>query len=320
MMRLRLLFIVSLFAYVAYSQKNPEDFGFIHKTFQYKNNNVDVLIRCKPGEENIKKPLLLFCQGSQPVPLIKYDERGLYNVFPFDEKLFLDNYHLVIINKPGIPVIADISSLSDNMYKENGKFTAVYMENNHPEFYSNRNNFILKQLLKEDFASSKQLVVIGHSEGSTIAAWMAASNKKITHIVYASGNPYGRIASIIERDRHYGQNNMEYWKEVVANKNELLVPQGDSPKTTYDFSIPVVFQLLSLKIPVMISYGLKDWSASHNDLFQIETIRNKKSNITFNAYPGLEHNFYPVDEQLNPDYNVYNWDKVAADWANWLKS
>jgi hypothetical protein len=41
--------------------------------------------------------------------MIRYDKNGekaIYNVFPFNEQLAKD-YHLVIINKPYVPLIAD---------------------------------------------------------------------------------------------------------------------------------------------------------------------------------------------------------------------
>lgn len=320
-MRHLTLFFILLISGLAFAQKKPEDFGYIHKTYQYKNTTVDVLIKCKPGEEKIKKPLFFLCQGSLPMPLIKYDEQGLYNVFPFKDELLYSDYHMVILGKPGIPVMAEIKDLDNFKYMENGKFPPAYTANNHPDYYTERNNYILKQLLKEDFADSKKLVVAGHSEGSHVAARMAASNKKVTHLIYSGGNPYGRIASIVQQDRYNGQDDiMQYWKDVVANKDDMHGDTSDTNKATYDFSIPTAPLLLKLTIPVMIVYGLKDWSAPHNDLLQIEAIRNKKTNFTFKAYPGLEHNFYPVDEKMNPDYNVYNWDNVGTEWANWLKS
>ena len=102
------VFLLLLISLTTFGQKKPEDFGYKHIIFTYNKTIVDVLIQSKKGEENIKKPLFLFCQGSMPQPLLKYDETGLYGTFPFDVNDFLDEFHVVIVGKPGIPVISDV--------------------------------------------------------------------------------------------------------------------------------------------------------------------------------------------------------------------
>ena len=57
--------------------KRLEDYGFRHYQLIYKGDPVDILIKSQKGEEQKVKPLLLFCQGSLPQPLIKYDKRGV---------------------------------------------------------------------------------------------------------------------------------------------------------------------------------------------------------------------------------------------------
>jgi len=76
------LIVISAFG----QTKTPEDFGFKHIAIKYKNDNVDILIFSKKGEENIAKPLFFFCQGSLPRPLIIYDEYGGYGTFPFSSR------------------------------------------------------------------------------------------------------------------------------------------------------------------------------------------------------------------------------------------
>ena len=69
-----------------------------------------------------------------------------------------------------------------------------------------------------------------------------------------------------------------------------------------------------------MTYGSKDVAANHNDLFQIEVIRDRKQNFRFINYPGLEHNFFAVNEKSEPIYEEENWDKVANDWLEWINS
>jgi hypothetical protein len=48
-------------------------------------------------------------------------------------------------------------------------------------------------------------------------------------------------------------------------------------------------------------------------------IRNNKPNFTFKPYLGLEHNYFPMKESGEINYEIFNWDKVGIDWLNWLK-
>jgi len=50
----------------------------------------------------------------------------------------------------------------------------------------------------------------------------------------------------------------------------------------------------------------------------VDFIRQKKNNFTFKAYIGTEHNFFPMTAENKPNYNIFNWDKVANDWLKWL--
>jgi dienelactone hydrolase len=309
--------------------KKPVDYGFRHLQTIYKNDTIDILIKSKKGEENKLKPIFLFCQGSQPQPLIKYDVQGMYGVFPFRTDSLELNYHIVIISKPYIPIIADAKTLNREMSfvdQITGRFPKKYSDRNYLDYYVNRNISVINFLQKQPFVNSNKLVVAGHSEGSTIASKLALLCKKVTHLIYASGNPLGRIQSIINQNRtnetdtdstRYAESELEYWKQVVEHKNNLDDTYGDTYKATYSFSVPPIQYLEKLKIPVLVCYGTKDISMPFNDYLRAEMIRQNKTNFTFKAYIGLEHNFFPMTETGQIDYDKFNWDKVANEWWKW---
>ena len=311
-----------LFFSIIFGQKTPENFGYRYLKIEYKNKIVDVIIQSKKGEEENRKPLFFWCQGSLPQPVIKYNENGMYSTFPFDPNDFLTKFHLVIIGKPGVSIISDVKDLKQNFIVADDSLQVPkeYSDKNFLDFYVSRNNFIIKKLFKEKWVFTKKLVVCGHSEGSSIAAKMASTNKKITHLIYSSGNPYGRFLNILAQSRFYDENNktFENWKEIVINKDNLNYTGGDTYKCTYDFSQPLANEILKLKIPILCCYGTKDWSAPYNDLLYIETTRKEITNITFSPYIGLEHNFFPVNEKLEPNQGIYNWENVGKDWSKWL--
>lgn len=314
----------------AYGQtKTPEEFGFRHIVLKYKADNVDVLIKSKKGEENLPKPIFFFCQGSLPKPLIKYHDKDIFGVFPFNTDSLAQKYHLVIVSKPYTPLIADYKMLSPgyNYIDSTGKFVKGYSERNLLTYYVPRNIAVLKYLEKQKWVTKAQLIVAGHSEGSTIAAKMAADYKKITHLIYSGGNPLGRIMSIIGQSRanetdtdstRLAEENIKYWQAVVNNKNDMDDSKGDTYKATFEFSNPPINYLEKLKIPVLITFGTKDWCAPFNDFMQVDFIRQEKKNFTFKAYIGTEHNFFPVTADNKPNYDIFNWDIVANDWLRWI--
>jgi dienelactone hydrolase len=310
-------------------EKTAADFGFTHLTFSYKNEPVDILIKSKKGQEKVKKPLFFFCQGSLPQPLIKYDEQGMYGVFPFNPDSLSTDYHLVLVSKPSIPLIANVKNLGNNFtyIDKNGHFPKAYLQNNLLSYYVPRNIAILKYLLKQTWVAQHPLVVAGHSEGSTIAAKMAMEFPKISHLIYSGGNPMGRILSIIQQSRatesdtdstRFAEEDVKYWESIIYNLDKVDTTDADSFRTTFEFSHPPIQYLEKLKIPVLVTYGTKDWSMPYNDFLRVEMIRKAKKNFTFKAYIGLEHNFFPLKADGRPNYELFNWDKVALDWQYWL--
>ncbi len=329
-MRISLLICFGLLSYVVVGQtKTPVDFGLQHLVYHYKGDPVAILVKSKKGEENVKKPLFFFCQGSLPQPLIRYNEHGSYPTFHFNTDSLSLNYHLVIVGKPYIPVmvaIEDLDKKSMTYIDSAGKVPKEYTDRNYLSYYTDRNIELIKYLQTLPWVSDEKLVVAGHSEGSTVAAKMALDCDKITHLIYSGGNPLGRIMSIITEYRFNetveqpnAENALAYWQNVVDDKTNLSDEHGDTYRATYEFSEPSINHLQQLKIPVLVTYGTKDWSAAANDYLRVEIIRQGKKNFSFIPVIGTEHNFFPVDQNNVPNYQIKNWEKVVRDWGKWLR-
>ena len=325
---LPLLLAFLLFPPEAAAQKTPSDFGFRHLTFRYQQDLVDILVKSKKGDEQKQKPLLFFVQGSLPQPLIKYDSLGMYGVFPFRPDSLLERYHLAIIGKPGIPVVTHASTLGPQfMYLEpNGDFPKQYQQKATLSYYVARNKQVLKFLKKQPWVAKNRLVVAGHSEGAAVAAKLASEAKDVTHLIYSGGNPMGRMASILEGLRSSDDDSAatvneiyQWWQTVVQNPQQTTQPQGDTPKATYEFAQPHMPWLQGLRVPVLVTYGSKDPAAPFLDYLRVELMRQRKQNFTYVRYQGLEHNFFPLNENGQPDHSRFNWDEVAADWQRWLE-
>lgn len=307
----------------------PESLGLRHLQTIYQNDTVDILIKSKKGDELKPKPVFLFIQGSLPKPLIiVYDTTHAYQVFPFKLDSMLEKYHVAIIGKPYIPLVVNQNELTKTNYVDPAtkEFPAAYTKRNYPGYYVQRDKVVIRFLQKQSWVTKNKFVVAGHSEGSTVAAKLASISKEVTQLIYLSGNPFGRILSMIEESRSketnanmLAENNFTYWERVVDSPNDMN-DKGDTHKATYDFSFPSIEYLKRLSIPVLVAYGTKDYCSPYNDLLRVEMMRSKKNNFTFKAYIGLEHNFFPLDKNGMPDYDIYNWDKIGEDIYQWLIS
>jgi hypothetical protein len=329
-MRKLIIFICLFFTTNLFAQKKtPEDFGFRHFQTLYEGDTVNILIKSKKGEEQKPKPLLLFCQGSVPRPLITVSDKGIYGVFPFKPDSLINEYHIAIIGKPFIPVMGEEKKLGKELayIDSTGKIPLAYYARNYLDYYVKRNIAVIKFLQGKSFISKEKLVVAGHSEGSTIVAKLAFSCKRVTHLIYSGGNPLGRITSIVKQNRdqetdtdstRYGETVFNDWQRIVNDPLNTNASNGDPNKTTYSFSEPSYAWLSKLKIPVLVCYGTKDWTSPYCDYLRVEMIRQHKSNFNFKAYIGTEHNYFPVQANGLIDYQVFNWNKVANDWRQWL--
>jgi len=317
------LIILSIALHVKAQAKKPEDFGYRHLQTFFQQDTVDILIKSKKGEENRIKPLFLFIQGSLPKPLIILDEHdGSYGIFPDD--IFLDKYHVAIISKPYVPLLKKASELRRDMaYNDpkTGKFLVEYIKRDNLEYYTNRNKAAIKYLKKQNWISGKEMVIAGHSEGAAVAARLAEISKDVTHLIFASTNPFGRMMNITSQIRQYDdslgttvEKNFQFWREVVNDPDNNEVKGEVTYKSISGFAEPPIDSIWELKIPVMVAYGTKDIAAPFFDYMQLKAIRDKKNNITFEAYVGKEHNFFGFGKDGKINYDDSGWDKVAIDW------
>ncbi len=310
--------------------KTPADFGYRHLQMRYKGDTVDILVLSQKGEEMKRKPVFLFVQGSLPSPLIKYDVKGPYGVFPFATKEFLPDYHLVIISKPGVPLVADVRTLTPR-YEYNdpktGRVPAAYCQRNYLEYYVARDAAVLRYLARQPWVDSHNISAMGHSEGTFVVARLARRPGVLKRVIYLSGSPLGRILTIVAGIRAAGdsaiaENELRHWSQTVAAPHAYdCTNPGDSNLTTASFSeVQSPLQdFLHTKIPVFIGYGTRDDAALTNDYLRLELARAGKTNFTFRAYPGLEHNFFGFTRG-EVDQEKWNWDRVARDFFAWMKT
>jgi pimeloyl-ACP methyl ester carboxylesterase len=315
-------------------RKNNIANDYSHFQLILKKDTIDFVIA--DTNFNIKKPILLYCQGSQPVPLFfNFPYQGIIPVSlnNFDVNEMKKNYHVVVISMPKTPVIVG----ADHLNKSYNYVLDTTQENSYsPDFskadyldnYVVRANYVIQFLCKQKWVDLNQLVIAGHSQGSHVALEIAHTNKKVTHLGLFGFNPLGRIDQYIRVSRKQAESKEISWqqadsiqREVVNEyasyyKNDLSV-DGSFVKSWVSFSKSQLNKLKVLKIPVYIAYGSNDINGDFCDLLPLYFIEEGKINYQVIRYPNLEHNFFPINENGQPDYQNGKWHIVMNEFIKW---
>ncbi len=196
------------------------------------------------------------------------------------------------------------------------------------DYYVNRNKAVIDFLIKKDWIDDSKIVVAGHSEGVDIGFKMAIDKVKMSHLILLNGDLSGRIMSEIALRRKTNPNDslateqvFDHWKAL----NQMTTysddcSKGDSQKATASFSYPFMQHLSEIDIPIYVGYGTKDRGVLLIDYLRYETIRLGKNNYYFKTFHGLDHSFAKVKADGQVDYKDGRFDKVAADFFNWIKT
>lgn len=328
------LITLCLFAFNCFSQQRIEGTNYSHFQLKLKKDTIDFVI--PDTNFTVKKPILLFCQGSQPVPLFfDLKEEGIMPVTlsNFDVSEMKKDYHIVVISMPKTPVVVGLDHLNKSYNyvldtAQVNSYSPDYIKADYLENYVLRANHVLKFLLKQKWVDRSELVIAGHSQGSHVAVEIACSNKNVTQLGLFGFNPLGRIDQYIRMLRKQAEAKEITWEqadsiqltvlndylgyyEYEGSENEMFA------KSWVSFSKSQVNKLIELKLPVYIAYGSNDINADFCDLIPLYYIEQRKTNYKVIRYPNLEHNFFPVDDTGTINYDNGKWAEVMNEFINW---
>jgi len=330
-----LVIIISLFiSFSSVSQLKDTIAGYSHFELIHKKDTIDFVIADTTLVD--VKPILLFCQGSQPVPLfIDFGEQRIAPVTlnNFDLEEMIKEYYVVVISMPKTPIKVTPTNLnhSYNYVQDTSaeySYAPEYIQANYLENYINRANRVIKFLVKQKWVDKTNIVVAGHSQGSRVAVGIAHSNKKITKLGLFGYNPMRRIDQAIWSYRKQAQHGEISWEQADSlqqiqyefyNKvldDDSLVANPEL-KSWRSFSTCSISQLTNLEIPVYIAFGSLDNVAEYCDLLPLYFAEQNKTNFVLKRYPNLEHNFFPLDENFRPDYANGKWKEVMGSFIKW---
>lgn len=336
-MKISLLALSVLLSAVSFGQlKGTIGDQYSHFQLKHKKDTIDFVVADTALTKT--KPVLLFCQGSQPIPLFfDFPSQGIIPVTlsNFDVNEMKKDFHLVVISMPKTPVVVGPDHLNRSYcYVQDPtiehSYDPEYLEGDFLQNYVDRANKVIKYLIKQKWVDKSQIMVAGHSQGARVAVGIAHSNKNVTKVGLFGYNPQRRIDQMVwtyRKQAEYGnisweqadslqQKQYEFYRTVL---NTDSVDANPSLKSWQSFSTSSIEQLTDLNIPVYIAFGSEDGVADYCDLLPLDFAEKQKTDYVIKRYPNMEHNFFPLREDGKPDYENGQWNNVMKAFLNWSK-
>lgn len=294
---------------------HPARESFNNEIFTLKIDSIEVE-GIFVGNKDEKKPLILFIQGSEPVPLFcSVGDTIYYPLVPHQIIEKKEFFNFVFLSKPGVPALTDIKELDKNYYyldQLSKKTPSQYIKNNTLPYYNHIYSSLIKELNKINEYS--ELIVMGHSQGARVVAELS-TNVLVDKIVYMSADPLGRIA--IQYDKEYAifkernDEKLTFYNSLFDSKKADSLYRGDTYDSWKSFSIPSIITLTQSKVPLLIVYGRMDENCPNCYIFSF--LPNYFENIYVIAYKNYDHNFFDTQRKNN-------WDIVINDVCKWIES
>lgn len=316
-----LFFLVFSIPAFLYGQ-TPEQQGLKEFTLNHKNDTIKFYIsNFKP--DSVNKKIFLYIQGSGAYPMVNSTDKEecCFNNYPKKlMKQFPKDYAFVYINKSGLPYYANIDHFTPG---------EAFNENNNVLERADIADEVLNYLLNNIYPEARVVAVLGHSEGSDVAAKLAAINNKVTHLCFASGNGppqiFNDILFIRRRMNAHEISPEEAQKQIDAlysgidsvynepNSTSKYF-NGDTYKWNYAINQPAIDNLLKINIPVFLTIGSNDDKVpvEGSDFIAAEFIRHRKNNLTYKVYPNCNHNYV---EKLSNGETKDHWFDLFNDFV-----
>ncbi|AWM32611.1 alpha/beta hydrolase [Hymenobacter nivis] len=316
--------------------------GFKLLRLTQRGETTSFLVAGTPAQLCQRKPVVVLCQGSEVRPLFAVDDKGPFFIgWPQDLKPYQDRYHFVIINKPGLPLVAPVAALTasmDYMDPVTGHVPLILREHDTPQQYAATAEAVLRYLRRQPWVDPQNTAVVGVSQGYHTAVWLAKIDRHITHAALLSSNPYSRLHQYVSdaRAEQYrgtlaparAQSQidslyLEYHALMLGTETAAQPWVGEHWRNWISVTkYAAIDNMLQLRIPLFVGYGTADVGSALNDMLPFEFDRRGKTNLTLHAYPGLDHHFaIPTpDKNGKPSEPEWHDDDVFKDVMAWMEA
>lgn len=333
---MRVIFLAILLSHTYFIAAQNKIKQYEHYSITDRKDVIDFIVFKQ--NNNTPKPILLFCQGSQPVPLfikIGADTVGI-SLSNFDLNYMSKYYNIAVISRPFTPIIADTSEINSSYnyvtdkYSNPYSYDTSYLKNDTKEITTRRANKVWKFLAKQKWVDNSTFIVAGHSQGAREAVEIAYTNKDVTQLGLFGFSPNGRFQEAIKRNRKNAEAGKISWQKAdsldslqlcffhrtLVDYDKLEHPYLYSWKS---FNESNLSKLQQLKIPIYVAYGSDDIISVDCDFLPFYFAQDGKRNLTVKRYENMEHNFFTVDEHGNTNYNSPHWNEVMKTFIDWTQ-
>lgn len=176
-------------------------------------------------------PLVLYIQGSGCAPVFISSGTDDYasTVFSYVTTAIKGNYAVMIVNKPFAPKV-----------RPEGEGTALSCPKEFNDYFSLKNwagdlRIALNHAFKLPWVDSKRSLVIGISEGATVASELAATDERITNVALLGGTGPTQLYDFTVAAYKNSSGDVETVQklaEISAIKDRILA----SPESSKDFA------------------------------------------------------------------------------------
>lgn len=343
-MKANLTLFILLIPFFLHAQGvSPTDWGL--RGFEIDHHElgqINYFISEKGIEED--KPVMFLYSGCAGLPtMLVVNHSGnfyqLGTVPPDQLNYFTDNYHVVFLGRAGTPFCdtTEVEEFNPMRNLENYKPSDEYILKCGIEWEVEAMSVVLDRVLAELTNSKQMVVALGISEGGRIVARFALADPRITHIAcVVSGGLNQFYSSIINRrlDAASGKISHEEAQlaidKLFATYREVYADAESTEKWYYGHpykrwgsycnDIPLE-NLLKLDIPICLLNGSADRSSPilQSDYVMLEFIRHGKTNLTYFALPGVNHQFYRIGiDEHGEEYGISMRQEVFGLIDTWL--
>lgn len=266
----------------------------------------DSLISCylrrDKAVELRKKPIIFLLQGSGANSFFSEKDGKCYTPLLFGALGHLiEDWHVMGIEKRGV-------QLGD--FKDYHGYEGVSREYIEHATLSGRIddiNRVVNYLQSTDnLYDGNEIVVIGHSEGSHVAAGVAATNPNVTHLVLlgfsAAHGLFDALMSLRRQLKSGEISEQEFiekydwfiskYRDIRANPESLQEFYGHTYKRWASYCFDASLQnLATITIPIFLGIGSLDENAIGSDYFVADLVRRGKDNLTYKNYLDCDHGF-----------------------------
>lgn len=275
---------------------------------------------------NARKPLLIFLDGSGAQShFVRVGDNLGYSLFGLIAS-HASAYHVAATEKRGVEFAANGAR---------GTAEGASAEYNRHATIQDRVadvRLLLDTLLAEPNVDASCVLLVGHSEGATVAAVAAAEDARITHVAFLSGGGSPQLFDFYVMRRKQMREQGAAPEQIEAairqldgeiravlddpgNEQKLWLGHAYKRWTTFATTSSAE-HLARAKARLFLAHGSEDASVPIEsfDYLVMELLRRGRRDFTARRYPGCDHGFMPAGQAPSSSPFLAVMDEVLA-WA-----